>query len=63
MISVSTTVEKIISGKKIIENNDGKSGDRVYKIDNLKHNKIFAASYFYNRLKGTPHDVPLVRHT
>jgi aminoglycoside phosphotransferase len=39
MISVSTVVEKIISGKKIIENNVGKSGDKVYKIENLEHNK------------------------
>ena len=39
MISVSSAVEKIITGKKIIENNVGKSGDKVYKIESLNHNK------------------------
>jgi len=31
MISLSTTVEKIISGKKKIENNVSKSADRFIK--------------------------------
>ena len=39
MISVSKTIEKLIEGKKIIENNVGESGAKVYKIENLNQNK------------------------
>lgn len=39
MVSVSKTIEKLIEGKKIIENDVGKSGAKVYKIEKLNHSK------------------------
>lgn len=39
MISVSSSIEKIISGKNLIENNIGESGAKVYKIESLTPNE------------------------